>query len=135
FTLDTEGRAKDASCGCPTFRRSGMREGPCEHLIALRLMFARERARAERDRQNPERRKLIRAETRTFVRRDAAGQEMVCRVSVDDRAVRLVWGARTGEPRQQRLWFDTDREARDAYFHRLEALESEGFIDASESAA
>jgi hypothetical protein len=152
FLLDLEGRARDGSCGCPTFRRSGMREGPCEHLLALRLSYGRRRAQEEAQRQTPEGRKLIRAETRTLSRREPSGAETVYRVSLDDRLVRLVWGAPAnnsdnnnhdgdgavvgavvfgqGEPRQQRLWFDSDREARDAYFQRLESLSKEGFIDA-----
>ncbi len=135
FLLDLEGRAKDGSCGCPTFRRSGMREGPCEHLLALRLFYGRRRAQDEALRQTPEGRKLIRAETRTLSRREPSGAETVYRVSLDDRLVRLVWGARAtsdaaAEPRQQRLWFDSDREARDAYFRRLESLSAEGYIDA-----
>jgi hypothetical protein len=130
FSMDAEGRVKDAACGCPTFRRSGLREGPCEHLLALRLAYARERARAEAQRLTPEGRKLIRAETRTYVRREPSGAETVYRVSLDQRAVALQWGARTGERREQRLWYDTDAEARDAYFGRLAELAADGFVDA-----
>nr|BDT30488.1 GNAT family N-acetyltransferase [Myxococcus sp. MH1] len=134
FTLDLEGRVKDASCGCPHFRRSGMREGPCEHQLALRLVYARRRAEEEALRQTPEGRKHIRAETRSYVRRDAeSGQEMVYRVSLDGQVVAVEWGLRTGEARHQRLWFDTDVEARTAYFTRLEKLSADGYIDAASS--
>jgi hypothetical protein len=144
FTVDSEGRVKDAACTCPQFRRSALREGPCEHLLALRLLHSRRRAEQESLRQTPEGQKLIRAETRTLVRRGdpsgapLAGQpandigvETVYRVSLDARSVRLVWGPRTSpSPRQQLTWFDTDEEARRAYFRRLQELQSEGFIDA-----
>jgi hypothetical protein len=40
-------------------------------------------------------------------------------------------GPEQGEARHQRLWFDTDAEARMAYFARLESLAAEGFIDSS----
>ena len=129
FTLDLEGRVREASCGCPHFRRSGLREGPCEHMMALRLAYARRRAEEEALRQTPEGRKLIRAETRSYVRREASGQEQVYRVSLDGKVVAVEWGPRLGEPRRQRLWFDSDAEARTAYFSRLEALASEGYID------
>ncbi|MFO0606113.1 MAG: SWIM zinc finger family protein [Polyangiales bacterium] len=135
FTLDLEGRAVDAQCGCPTFRRSGMREGPCEHMLALRLAYTRRRAEEERARQTPEGRKLIRAETRTFVRRGNDGREQVYRLSLDGKVVRVRWGARSEEGREQRLWFDSDREAREAYFGRIEALSSEGYIDAEGAVA
>lgn len=130
FTMDLEGRVTDAWCTCPTYRRTGLREGPCEHMIALRLSYSRKRAEEDALRQTAQGRTLIRAETRTYVRREASGTETVYRVSLDDKVVYVQWGARTGEPRHQRIWFDTDREARDAYFHRLESLATEGFVDA-----
>lgn len=130
FRLDLEGRATDASCSCALFRRAGMREGPCEHLLALRIAYVRRRAEEERLRATPEGRRLIRAETRTFVRRDAAGRETVYRVSLDEKVVRVRWGGRADEGRNQSLWFDSDRDAREAYFSRIEALAAEGYIDA-----
>jgi hypothetical protein len=134
FTLDNEGRVGGAACTCATFQRSGLREGPCEHLIALRLAYARKLSADEAARRTPEGRSLILAETRTYVRRDAAGAETVYRVSLDRRALSVRWGARAGAERHQRLWFDTDREARDAYFRRLDALAAEGYVDADASA-
>lgn len=136
FLLDVEGRAREAGCSCPLVRRSGLREGPCEHLLALRLRYVRQRSEEEARRQTPEGRRLIRAETRTLVRREEAGHESIYRVSLDDRTVRVLWhdgprrGAERPQERQQRLWFDSDREAREAYFARLEALGAEGYIDA-----
>lgn len=130
FTMDLEGRVSDASCTCPTFRRSGLREGPCEHMIALRIAYARKRAEEDALRQTEEGRQLIRAETRTYVRREESGAETVYRVSLDGKVVYVQWGLRAEAARHQRIWFDTDREARDAYFRRLEDLATEGFVDA-----
>ncbi len=131
FTVDVDGQARDAWCNCPTYQRSAMRDGPCEHMIALFVFRRRSIEEAERLRQTPDGRKLVRAETRTLLRRDATGQEEV-RLSLDDRAVR-VERARLGHPRtherSQRMWFDTDAEAREAYFARLDELASKGFID------
>lgn len=134
FTSDAEGRVSDAQCSCPRFRRSGMREGPCEHMIALRVAWGRKRAEDERLRDTPEGKKLIRAETRTLLRRDArTGKQTVTRVSLDEKVVRLEWGLALEAKRHQRIWFDTDSEAREAYFQRLDALMSEGFVDADRS--
>lgn len=134
FTSDVEGRVSDAHCTCPRFRRSGMREGPCEHMIALRVAWGRKRVEDEKKRDTPEGRKLIRAETRTFLRRDGkSGKQTVTRVSLDDKVVRLEWGLALEAPRHQRIWFDSDSEARDAYFQRLDALMNEGFVDADRS--
>ncbi len=129
FTLDPEGRVRGASCTCLHFKRAGLREGPCEHLLALRIFHQRRQLHDEELRQTAEGRALIRAETRTFVRRQT-GQELVYRVSLDDKLVRVMWGPRNEEPRQQRTWFDDDAQARDAYFARLDSLTQDGFIDA-----
>jgi len=140
FTIDTEGQVRDAWCNCPTYMRSAMREGPCEHMLALRVWHSRKVAETERLRTTPEGRKLITAETRTFVRRDASGAQTTYRVSLDDRVVRVEWtdiepGQVPGEPRRQRMWFDSDGQARDAYFARLDALADKGFIDADAQSA
>jgi hypothetical protein len=128
FVLDGEGRVRGAGCSCLQFKRSGMREGPCEHLLALRIFHQRSERHDEEMRQTAEGRALIRAETRTLVRRQT-GQEVVYRVSLDDKLVQVLWGPRDAEARQQRTWFDSDAQARDAYFGRLEALTGAGFID------
>jgi hypothetical protein len=130
FTLDREGRTVDASCTSPQFRRSGLREGPTVPMIALRLLYARQRAELERARNTEEGRRLIRAETRTFVRRDAVGSQTF-RVSLDHRQVTVRWGPRPDEMRMQRLLFATPEEASLEYFGRLEKLTHKGFIDAS----
>ena len=48
--LDDDGRVKKAECTCTFFRKHQLKEGPCEHLVALRLTAAREEAarRAQR---------------------------------------------------------------------------------------
>jgi hypothetical protein len=140
FTIDIEGQVRDAWCNCPTYMRSGLREGPCEHMLALRVHHVRKIAETERLRQTPEGRKHISAETRTFIRRDSTGSQTTYRVSLDDRVVRIEWldvspGITPGEPRRQRMWFDTDSEARTAYFARLDQLADKGFIDEGAASA
>ncbi|RYE95121.1 MAG: SWIM zinc finger family protein [Myxococcales bacterium] len=130
FTMDQESRVNEAWCNCATYQRSGLREGPCEHMIALRLVYARRLVEAEALRQTPEGRRAIRAETRVFTRRDPSGRETVYRVSLDDKVVQVQWGQRAATPRHQRLWYDSDAQAREAYFSRLESLATEGFVDA-----
>ncbi len=139
FFLDTEGQVKEAWCNCPTYMRSALREGPCEHMIAIRVQFQRDQAETERLRTTPEGRKLVHAETRTFMRRDASGNQMTYRVSLDDHVVRIERqsaspGHALGDARHQRLWFDSDKQARDAYFARLDDLTGEGFIDTDATA-
>ena len=109
-------------------------------MLALRVHHVRKIAESERLRQTAEGRKHISAETRTFIRRDAAGSQTTYRVSLDDRVVRIEWldvspGITPGEPRRQRMWFDTDSEARTAYFARLDQLAGKGFIDEDAASA
>src|SRR6185312_16231435 len=75
FAIDREGRTASASCTCSAFRRSGIKEGPCEHMIALRVLLSREQARLEAARETAEGRAQITAETRILMRRTAAGAE------------------------------------------------------------
>jgi hypothetical protein len=130
FTIDRETRTSAASCTCSAFRRAGIKEGPCEHLIALRVLYAREQARLEAARETPEGRALITAETRVLMRRTARGAELY-RLSLDGRTVTARFG--TGEPlRMQRLRFDSGSDARTAYFQRLEDLSQKGYLDATQ---
>ena len=130
FTIDREGRTSAASCTCSAFRRAGIKEGPCEHMIALRVQFAREQALLEAARNTPEGRALITAETRTLLKRTVKGAEMY-RLSLDGRNVTSRYGI--GEAiRMQRIKFDSVGEARTAYFARLEDLAKKGYLDATQ---
>jgi hypothetical protein len=130
FTLDREGRTVKASCTCHDFRRNGLKQGPCPHMIALRLRYAREQAALDQARETAEGRRLIRAETRVLSRREG-DTVLSYRISLDERQVLLRWGHDPRSLRQQRLLFNRPEDARDAYFSRLDGLAKQGFIDAS----
>ncbi|WP_428264390.1 hypothetical protein [Haliangium sp.] len=134
FTIDREGRTVDASCTSPAFRRAGLREGPTVPMIALRLAYARQQAELERARDTPEGRRLIRAETRTLLRR-SQGQTTMYRLSLSDRQVTVRWGPHPERLRMQRLFFGSADEARDEYFRRLGECAARGFLDASQAEA
>ena len=129
FTIDREGRTAGATCTCPAFRRAGVKEGPCEHMIALRVLHARTQAQLAAARATDDGRRLIRAETRTLFRRTPRGSETF-RLSLDDRSVVARWGA--AEPlRMTRQLYPTADAARADYFARLDELARKGFIDAT----
>lgn len=134
FTIDREGRTVDASCTSPQFRRSGLKEGPTVPMIALRLLYARQQAELERARNTEKGRKLIRAETRTMIRREA-GRTTMYRLSLSDRSVTLRYGDHPDRMRMNRLFFATADDARDEYFQRLAGYSDKGFIDASAAEA
>ncbi len=130
FTLDREGRTVDATCTSPQFKRSGLREGPTTPMIALRLRYARQQAELERARGTEEGRKMIRAETRTFIKR-RGDEATTYRLSLDDKLVVVRWGTNPDHMRMHRMRFNKPEEARDEYFVRIERLSDKGFIDAS----
>jgi hypothetical protein len=41
--LDADERIADAGCTCNFFQQNRLRKGPCEHVLALRLLHARQR--------------------------------------------------------------------------------------------
>lgn len=126
--LDDDGRVKKADCTCAFFRKHQLKEGPCEHLIALRLVEAREEAR--RKAQRGAARGSITIETRTYARRHPRGED-VYQVALDRRRVKVRWGLRGQEPRVQALVFNSVEEAQAAYFARVDDLERRGFLDAT----
>ena len=128
--LDDDGRVKKAECTCAFFRKHQLKEGPCEHLIALRLAEAREEA--ARRAQRGSARSAVVIETRTYARRHEKGEDVV-QIAFDRRRLKVRWGLRGQEPRVQALAFNSVDDARAAYFARVDDLERRGFLDATAS--
>lgn len=128
--LDDDGRVKKAACTCAFFRKHQLKEGPCEHLVALRLLEAREAAR--RRAQRGAARDTVTIETRTYAKRHESGED-VYQLSLDRQRLKVRWGLRGQEARVQRLVFNSEGAARSAYFARVDDLERRGFLDATAS--
>lgn len=126
--LDDDGRVRKAECTCNFYRKHKLKEGPCAHLIALRLCHAREeeRRRSQRD-QKPD---DIAVETRTFARRRGATEE-VFQVSLERKRLKLRWGPRGQAVRVQSMVFNSAADARVAYFERVARLQARGYLDAT----
>ena len=125
--LADEGQVQRAECTCPTFRKQGLKGGPCVHLVALRLAYAEQ----ERKRlQGLDPRQAITVETRAFSRRDPEGEE-VCQVSLQRQKIKVRWGRSGQSMRLQTLSFNTLDEARGAYLARIDDLDARGFLDAT----
>ena len=126
FLVDEEGRVRKADCTCAQFRSHGLKEGPCPHLMALRLRYAQlqsERAAGLGD--------AVVTETRTYARRDAQG-ESVTQISLDKQRLTVRWGKRTdARLRVQNLVFDRVEDAREAYHSRIARLVARGWLDAT----
>jgi predicted DNA-binding WGR domain protein len=126
--LADEGQVRRAECTCPTFRKQGLKGGPCVHLVALRLAYAEQERKR---RQGLEPRQAITVETRSYSRRDPRGEE-VCQVSLERQRLKVRWGRAGQALRSQTLTFNTLDEARGAYLARIAGLDARGFLDATE---
>ena len=116
-----------AECTCTFFRKQGLKAGPCSHLIALRLAWAEQEARRAK---GADPKSAVTVETRTYSRRDPAGEDVV-QVTLDRTRLKVRWG-RAGQPmRMQMLRFNTADDARDAYLSRVGELGARGFLDAT----
>jgi predicted DNA-binding WGR domain protein len=125
--LSDEGQVSKAECTCTFFRKQGLKEGPCPHLVALRLAYAEQEARRAK---GIDPRQVVTVETRTYTRRDAAGEDVV-QVTLDRTRLKIRWG-RAGQPmRLQVLRFNSADEARQAYFARIQSYDTRGFLDAT----
>ena len=128
--FDDEGRVRKAECTCTFFRKHQLNEGPCEHLVALRM--AQAQVEAKRKEQRGKARDTITVETRTYTRRDTQG-EHVFQLMLEQRRLKIRWGRGPDKPRVQNLVFDSVAEARSAYFAHVDSLEHRGFLDATAS--
>ena len=123
MVLADEGQVRKVTCTCPTFRKQGIKGGPCIHLIALRLAFA------EKESQKAKSDDAVTFETRAFARRDG-DTEAVVQVSLERNKLKYRWG-QAGQPmRLQTLRFNTEAAARGAYFDKLADLDAKGYLDA-----
>jgi hypothetical protein len=125
--LSDEGQVTKAECTCTFFRKQGLKAGPCPHLVALRLAYAEREARRAKG-MDP--RQALTAETRTYSRRDKAGEEVV-QVTLDRTRMKVRWGRAGQAMRLQVLRFNSAEEARAAYFARVAACEAGGYLDAT----
>ncbi len=125
--IDPEGRVKKAECTCGFFRQNKLKQGPCEHLLALRLLQA-ERA-VMREKNRGEQRETVTVETRSFAKRHGKG-EKVLQICLDNRRLKIRFGDRSDDRlRVQNLVFDTEAEAREAYFSRIDHSITQGYLD------
>jgi predicted DNA-binding WGR domain protein len=125
--LADEGQVNRAECTCPFFRKQGLKAGPCAHLIALRLAYADQEVKRSK---GIETRQVVTVETRSYSKRDEAGEEVV-QVSLERQRLKVRWGRAGQSPRLQTLTFSTADEARAAYFTRIDELNAHGYLDAT----
>lgn len=129
FFVDVDGRMSRTKCTSPWFQRTSGKEGPSEYILALYLLHAKQRAEEARKRESGEDRQVIVAETRTLARR-VGDVETLYQLTLDHKQVRVQWGPRGQELREQKLNFNQPSDARDEYFARIDKLTAKGYIEA-----
>ncbi len=123
--FNEEGFLSKATCTCTYYKKQGLKQGPCSHLIALHLLFT---AKNEEKKNNSKVRAKITVETRSYSKRSLKG-EMIYQVTLDNKRLKIRWGQNYGKMRLQNLQFNSVNDARDAYFERLLNLHSQGYFD------
>ena len=123
MVLADEGQVRKVTCTCATFRKQGIKGGPCVHLIALRLAFAEKEAKKAKSDD------AVKFETRAFAKRDGEIEHVV-QISLERDRIKYRWGL-SGQPmRLQTMRFNADADARAAYFAKLAELDAKGYLDA-----
>ncbi|VTR97576.1 swim zinc finger domain-containing protein : SWIM zinc finger-containing protein OS=Singulisphaera acidiphila (strain ATCC BAA-1392 / DSM 18658 / VKM B-2454 / MOB10) GN=Sinac_3416 PE=4 SV=1 [Gemmata massiliana] len=123
MVLADEGQVRKVTCTCAPFRKQGIKGGPCVHLIALRLAFAeKESKKAKSD-------DAVKFETRAFAKRDG-DVENVVQISLERDKIKYRWGLSGQTMRLQTMRFNSEADARQAYFAKLADLDSKGYLDA-----
>ena len=125
--INDDGFVVKADCTCKDFREQGLKQGPCSHLIALRVAYAERVARRQSDNKS---RNSITVETRTYSRRKPSGEDVV-QLTLDKNRLRMKWGKAGEEMRSQQFQFGSVAAARTDYLTRINKLALKGYLDAS----
>ncbi len=123
--IGDEGFVSRAECSCNQYRTSGLKAGPCTHLIALRLAHGQRQQQRRAGRGGP-----VTVETRTYCRRDDSGQDEY-QLMLDHKQLKIRWGRIGDPPRVQQFRYATETAARNDYKQRIDRLVAGGFLDAS----
>ena len=123
MVLADEGQVRKVTCTCSTFRKQGIKGGPCVHLIALRLAFA------EKESQKAKGDEAVKFETRAFAKREGEVENVV-QISLERDKIKYRWGLSGQTMRLYRRCGSTPRPTRHAYFAKLADLDAKGYLDA-----
>jgi len=119
--LNEEGMVAKAECSCHQIMQHGLSQGPCSHLLALRIAYAQQLS--QQDRQ------ILEQETRLFSRRRGQQLEQY-QISFYKKRLFISNGLDQQRKRQQ-LAFNSIAAARQAYFNKIEQFQRSGFIDST----
>ena len=117
--LNEEGHVAKAECSCHQIMQQGLKQGPCSHLIALRLAYsAHENNRDSR---------LVTQETRVFSRRKGQSQAII-QLTLNNKRL-MINRENNQQQKQQQFAFNSVDSARQAYLKQMAQLQLNGFIE------
>ncbi len=124
FLITDDGHINKATCSCTQFRQQGLKHGPCAHLIALRIAFANEELLKKGNMKG------VVVETRTFRKREKCG-ESIYMVTLNHKKIKLHWGKSGESLRMQNFHYNSEDDAREAFFERVAELGNKGYLEAT----
>lgn len=117
--LNEEGHIAKAECSCHQIMQHGLTQGPCSHLITLRLAYAAQQANRDIN--------VVTQETRLFTRRKKASQDQI-QVTLDNKRL-LIKRHIKQQSKQQQFAFNSVQDARQAYLDNIARLAMTGYIE------
>ena len=125
--LSGDGGVSRIECTCTAFRKNGIKDGPCVHLIALRLAWGQLQMKRLAGTSGEE---VSAIQTSTWSKRSETSEETF-QLSLEKQKLKVRWG-KTGETlRLSTLQFGSAEESREAYQSRIGQLDARGFLDAT----
>jgi hypothetical protein len=125
--ISDDGQVVKAECTCIFYRKQGLSQGPCPHLIALRLKHAQFVEEQLKDGKIPH---TVTMETRTYFKRVGV-RENVCQITLNKERLKIRWGINGKDMRVSNVHFNTLDDARSAYTEHVARLEQNGYLDAT----
>ena len=125
--IDDDGQVLKAQCTCLLYRKQGLTQGPCPHLIALRLKHA---SAVEKQLKSGKIPPTVTMETRTYYKRRGK-RENLCQLTLNKERLKIRWGTGETDMRVSNVHFNTLDEARSAYSDHVVRLEQNGYLDAT----
>jgi predicted DNA-binding WGR domain protein len=122
--ITPEGHIGKAECSCHQILKYGLQKGPCCHLIALRIAYAKQCQHANKNEMTKQ--------SCRYSRRKKAHEEIYL-LTLNEKQLQLKWGfVNTKKERRQQLLFNSNAEAKMAYLTKIKQLTQTGFVDTTD---
>lgn len=122
--VNEEDSVAKAECSCHHFQQHQLTQGPCCHLIALRMAFNRYQLE-----QRSEAQRAAMQSDHCVLSKRSGNVEHVYQIFFEQKRIQTIWGPQHQSKRQQRLVFHSVDDARKAYLAQIQQLQAKGYIN------